>query len=221
MNDTPQRIQTFWEHEPIGLRIFTKRENKRKETRKRQEKSTWRKRRRRTEEGEEWVGNTKTTRQLIPYSQPIVSDAGRLINIFPADSSILSFIVLFFWFVNSSCLLSTSHGTKFLVVSNDTRNLCIGGSSVSPIQRAGIPSSVGPATHQHSWWRASTRLVSLIVIQSRNVEATLFWKKNFKEYPQLSTVAYLQIPAAHLVSEAFVSFDISVQKRAKFETSWW
>ena len=73
----------------------------------------------------EWVGNTKTTRQLIPYSQPIVSDAGRLINIFPADSSILSFIVLFFWFVNSSCLLSTSHGTKFLVVSNDTRNLCI------------------------------------------------------------------------------------------------
>jgi hypothetical protein len=187
MNDTPQRIQTFWEHEPIGLRIFTKRENKIKETRKRQEKSTWRKRRRRTEEGEEWVGNTKTTRQLIPYSQPIVSDAGRLINIFPADSSILSFIVLFFCFVYSSCLLSTSHGTKFLVVSNDTRNLCIGGSSVSPIQRAGIPSSVGPATHQHSWWRASTRLVSLIVIQSRNVEATLFWKifkNNIRSYPR-------------------------------------
>ena len=42
-----------------------------------------------------------------------------------------------------------------------------------------------------------------------------------KRRSKLSTVAYLQIPAAHLASDAFVSFDISVQKRAKFETSWW
>ena len=55
--------------------------------------------------------------------------------------------------------------------------------------------------------------------QKRRSNAIL--EKIFKEYPQLSTVAYLQIPAAHLASDAFVSFDISVQKRAKFETSWW
>ena len=221
MNDTPQRIQTFWEHEPIGLLIFKKRENKIKETRKRQEKSTWRKRRRRTE-GEEWLEIRKQPVSSFHILNPYRIGRGASYK-YISSRQFYSFFhrFLFFCFVYSSCLLSTSHGTKFLVVSNDIRNLCIGGSSVSPIQRAAIPNPVGPATHQHSWWRASTRLVSLIVIQSRNVEATLFWKKNFKEYPQLSTVAYLQIPAAHLASDAFVSFDISVQKRAKFETSWW
>lgn len=61
-------------------------------------------------EEEEWVGNTKTTRQLIPYSQPIVSDLERLINIFPADSSILLFFVFYFLFVCffSSRFLSAS-----------------------------------------------------------------------------------------------------------------
>jgi hypothetical protein len=135
------------------------------------------------EEEEEWVGNTKTTRQLIPYSQPIVSDVGRLINIFPADSSILLFFVFYFLFV---CFFFFSFSVRFCPRATKKS---VTPSSLSSAMTPGIYASairLYPVLQQIDIW--------LLFKAETSRYYYLGGIKRISNFPQLSIESYLQIP---------------------------